>query len=89
MLYLDSNVFIYAAVNRDGLGRRARSLLRDVQEGRLEAASSALAFDEIVWVVKKHRSFDDGMTAGDAFLKMPGLRILGVDGDLLSVAFSS
>lgn len=86
MLYLDSNVFVYAALNRDEVGKRARSLLGAVQLGRLPAASSALAFDEIVWAVKKHRSPEDAATAGEAFLKMPGLELLSVDGDLLPSA---
>ncbi len=86
MLYLDSNVFIHAALNREESGRRARALLRAVQEGRTEAGSSALTFDEIVWAVKKHRSQDDAAAAGEAFLRMPGLKVLQVDGDLVSSA---
>ena len=37
-LYLDSNVFIYAALNGDDVGKRARALVTDAQNGRLEAA---------------------------------------------------
>ena len=44
---------------------------------------SALAFDEIVWAVKRHRSPEDAETAGEAYLKLPGLEVLSVDADLL------
>lgn len=86
MLYLDANVFIYAALNRDDIGDRARSLLREVQRGKMPAASSALTFDELVWAVKRHRGFEDAITAGEAFLNMPNLRFVDVNGDLLSSA---
>ncbi|MBI2183584.1 MAG: type II toxin-antitoxin system VapC family toxin [Thaumarchaeota archaeon] len=83
MLYLDANVFIYAAINQDALGDRARILLRKVQQGKINAASSALTFDEIVWVVKKYRGFEDAILAGKTFLNMPGLTLLDVNGGLL------
>ena len=86
MLYLDANVFIYAALNREDLGDRARSLLREVQQGKLHASSSALTFDELVWAVKKNRSLEDAVVAGGAFLNMPGLKIVEVNGELLASA---
>jgi len=54
MIYIDSNVFLYACLNLDEIGERSRRLLRDVEQGNLEAASSTLSFDEIVWGVKKY-----------------------------------
>ena len=86
MLYLDANVFIYAALDREDIGKRARSLLREVQQGKSQAASSALTFDELVWAVKKYRGIGDAVNAGEAFLNMPGLTLVDVDGELLSSA---
>jgi len=86
LLYLDANVFIYAALNREDIGDRARSLLREVQQGKLHAISSALTFDELVWAVKKHRSLEDATAAGEAFLNMSCLKLMDVNGDLLSSA---
>ncbi|MCX8182623.1 MAG: type II toxin-antitoxin system VapC family toxin [Candidatus Methanomethyliaceae archaeon] len=86
MIYIDSNIFIYAALNLEDLGDRARALLRDVQEGKQRAASSALTFDEIVWAVRKYRSFEDSVAAGEVFLNMPNLKIVEVSGDILAMA---
>jgi predicted nucleic acid-binding protein len=86
VLYLDANVFVYAALNLEAVGNRARSLLREVQEGKMRAASSALTFDELVWAVKRYRSLEDAATAGEAFLNMPCLKLVDVNGDLLSSA---
>lgn len=70
--YLDSNVFIYAALNQEDIGDRARSLLKEVQEGKQPASTSALTFDELVWAVKKHRDLEEAVIAGEAFLGLPG-----------------
>jgi hypothetical protein len=86
VLYLDSNVFIYAALNTEDIGDRARALLRRVEQGEEKASSSALTFDEVVWAVKKYRTLDDAVMAGEAFLNFRGLRLVSVDGDLLAVA---
>ncbi|MBS7631297.1 type II toxin-antitoxin system VapC family toxin [Candidatus Bathyarchaeota archaeon] len=86
VLYLDANVFIYAALNLEDIGSRARAILKRVQRGEISATSSALTFDELVWAVKKYRSLADAAIAGEAFLSMPGLELIDVDGDLLAVA---
>ena len=70
------------------MGDDARSLLKDVQLGKLEAASSALSFDELVWAVKRNRTLEDSVMAGEAFLNMPRLRLVAVNGDLLSAALA-
>ena len=86
MIYLDSNVFIYAALNADDLGSKTRQLLSRIDEGHEAAASSALTFDELVWVVRKHRRKDDAWAAGRAFLELRNLKIIDVDPTVLSSA---
>ncbi len=88
MLYLDSGPFIYAALSREAIGKRARHLLQKVRDGQEEAASCALALDEIVWVVQRHRSREDGLAAGESFLALPNLRILPVSQDTAFSALS-
>jgi len=84
VIYLDANVFIIANLDTGSMGDGARSLLKDVQSGRLEAASSALSFDELAWAVKKNRTSEDSLLAGEAFLNMPRLKLVAVNGDLLA-----
>lgn len=86
MIYLDANVFIYAALNLEEVGDRARTLLREIQQGKMLAFSSALTFDELVWAVKRHRRLEDAIVAGEAFLSINGLKLVDVNGDLLSLA---
>jgi predicted nucleic acid-binding protein len=85
---LDAGVFIFAALNRQVIGKRARSLIQRIAEGKEEAASCALSVDEIVWVVSKHRSRQDALDAGRAFLTVPNLKILPVNQDAILSALT-
>ncbi len=78
MIYLDSNVFLNAILDEEK-GEIARELLRGVQDGKDQAATSALTFDEVFWVVKKHRGFEDALKASKALLEMPNLIFIEVN----------
>lgn len=84
LIYLDANVFIYASLDRKSLGERSRSIIREIQEGKILASSSAVSFDEIVWAVRKVKGDALSVEAGEIFLSMPGLAILDVNQTLLS-----
>ena len=47
VLYLDANVFIFAALSTKDYGDKAESLLDKVQRGEENAKTSALTFDEV------------------------------------------
>jgi predicted nucleic acid-binding protein len=53
MIYVDSNLFIYATLNTEEVGEKARSLLQRIQQGEEKAETSALTFDEVFWAIKK------------------------------------
>jgi predicted nucleic acid-binding protein len=88
MIYIDVNVFAPAKLNTESIGEDARAILRAVQEGKLEASSSVLSFDEVVWSVKKNTTSDESIMAGEAFLNMPGLKLVEVDREILATALS-
>jgi predicted nucleic acid-binding protein len=87
-LYLDSNIFLYATLNTEAPGNRARSLLQRIRQGEEQAKTSALTLDEILWNVKKHRNLDDAIDAGEAFLNFPHLELAPVTGELVAFALS-
>jgi uncharacterized protein len=86
MLYLDSNVFIYAALNTGVYGNKAVSLLQKIQQGEEQAVTSVLTFDEVFWTVKKNRGVEKAIEAGQALLNFPNLELIAVDGELVSSA---
>ena len=82
MIYLDSNIFIYATVNTEEPGEKARSLLQRIQEGEEKAETSALTFDEVFWAIRK-LDFEAALEACQALLNFPNLEIISADRDLV------
>lgn len=78
MIYLDANVFLAAALHKGDTGKKAKTLLRQVQTGSTAAATSALTYDEVYWLVKKYRGRDDALMSAGALLMLPNLTILDV-----------
>ncbi|PKP58326.1 MAG: hypothetical protein CVT88_07460 [Candidatus Altiarchaeales archaeon HGW-Altiarchaeales-1] len=70
MIYIDSNVFIYAALYPDVKGDNARKLINKIENGEVTGATYSLTFDEVFWIVKKERNFDMALEAGKALLLM-------------------
>jgi uncharacterized protein len=81
MIYIDSNVFIYATVNTAKVGEKARTLLQRIQQGEEKAETSALTFDEVFWVVKK-LNFESAVEACQALLNFPNLEIVSANKEL-------
>ena len=56
MIYLDSNIFLYAvALDPEGskLAASSRTMISAMTRGELDAATSALTWDEVFWVLKR------------------------------------
>ena len=86
MLYLDANVFVFAALNKEEYGSKAVSLLKKIQLGEEQAITSALTFDEIFWAVKKNRGIEKALESGEAFLNFPNLNLIPADKSVVSSA---
>ena len=76
-------MFIHAALNPTELGQEAQRLLTRVENEEIEASTSALTVDEVVWVVKRMRGMDQALEVGDALLNMRGLELIPVDENVL------
>ena len=78
MLYLDANVFIYAAINTEDIGQKARALLQKIQLGEEQGATSALTFDEVFWSIKKRKP-ELAIETAYALLNFPNIEIIPAD----------
>ena len=82
MVYLDSNVFLYAILH-DGSSnpksRRAADILRGVEDGKVRGFSSLLTWDEVVWVVWRLSGYEYALKAGASMLRIPNMVFVGVD----------
>ena len=85
VLYLDANIFIYAAINTEELGEKTRSLLEKIQQGEEKAETSALTFDDVYWAIKKH-NLELAFAASEAMLNFPNLEIVSADREIMRCA---
>ncbi len=79
MLYLDANVFIFAALSTKEYGDKAEAVLNGVQLGEEAAVTSALTFDEVFWEVKRNRGVEKAIETTEAMLNFPNLEIAPAD----------
>ncbi len=88
MLYLDANIFIFAALNTENEGAKAVALLTKIQLGEEHAITSALTFDEVFWEVKKNRGLEKALETTEAMLNFPNLEIIPADKETVSSAIN-
>jgi predicted nucleic acid-binding protein len=86
VLYLDANIFVFAALNTQEEGSKAVALLRKIQQGEEQAITSALTLDEVYWEVKKNRGMDKALETAEAMLNFPNLEIISADREVISSA---
>jgi uncharacterized protein len=70
-LYIDSNIFIFAALDNTELGDNCRKILDMIQNKKITCASSYLTIDEIVRVLKKKIGKEKAVRIVKATLSMP------------------
>ncbi len=61
MIYLDTNIFINARINRDEVGEICRKVMDMVTEKKIMASTSLLTIDELVWVIKREVGYKEGI----------------------------
>lgn len=81
LLYVDSNIFLYPIIYEvDAVeeARGAKGLLLKIATGDVEAYTSILTWDEVVWVVRKLFGLELSIEQGKCLLAFPNLRFLAV-----------
>lgn len=79
MIYLDTNIFVYATINNGSIGESCRNVLKRVGGKNIDACTSFLTWDEFVFVLRKHRGKDIAVVEGEKFLHFPHLRFIKTD----------
>jgi predicted nucleic acid-binding protein len=81
MIYLDSNVFLYASglsQANSKLAAQSVGVLKAMANGELDAATSALTWDEVFWNTKKRFGREVAAKESMKFLGLANLKILKV-----------
>ena len=76
MIYLDTNVFIYAATNDDEKGNWARQILKTIIEEKEQGYTSCLTWDEVVHALWKLRGKEKAHIEGRKMLELGNIHFL-------------
>jgi len=87
MHYFDSNVFIYARLDKGKSGENARNILRLLEENKISAITSSLTLDEVVFIIKRNLNYSDAINYGESIFKIPNLDIVPVSGGDILLSF--
>ncbi|MBU1252696.1 MAG: type II toxin-antitoxin system VapC family toxin, partial [Nanoarchaeota archaeon] len=86
MIYLDANIFIFAIMNNKEKGESCRKILRGVASGKIDAATSGLTWDEVIYFLIKRASLKTIKQQSNKILKFPNLIFLKTDLEILEKA---
>lgn len=78
-MFLDSNIFINAAISSGPHGQASRSLLKKVAVGEQHAATSPLAMDEMLYIVIPKKGLPFAIKYLNNIVGNPNLQMLPVD----------
>ena len=70
ILYIDSNIFIFASTNKGKLGQNCRKIIKLTNEHKISCATSFLVLDEVMWVLKKNIGRESAIKIIKAILSM-------------------
>jgi len=76
--YLDSNVFVYAALYESEKADGARHILREIVEGDSEAATASLTLDEVTYVLEREEAREGALRQAERILGFANLRVVSV-----------
>ncbi len=94
MIYIDTNVFVYAIENHPKFGRSCKKILENVEDGELEASCSILVLVELINVLKKindvlTRQARKGLSIERNIEAMMSLPLVWIDLDFLIIERAS
>jgi len=89
MPYIDANIFIYPILyeeEQEPKVKLAKQILQSIEKGELEAYTSTLTWDEVVWITRKAMGRDESISQGQKLLGFLNLQWILVDEHILSQA---
>lgn len=78
-MFLDSNIFINAAISSGPHGQASRMLLKKVASGEQHAATSPLAMDEMLYIIIPKKGLAFAIKYLNNIAANPNLQMLAVD----------
>ncbi|MBI2632066.1 type II toxin-antitoxin system VapC family toxin [Candidatus Pacearchaeota archaeon] len=76
MIYLDTNIFVYSAINKNEKGKECIALLTNLIENNETSCTSVLTWDEIVYTIWKKEGKELALEEGRKFLNLPNIILI-------------
>ena len=83
-VYLDSNVFIFAACSEDEIGTNCKKILDLIVRAKVKAITSCITFDEIFYKIRKLGGFELAVLFTENLLNMPNLSFVDLTPTVLA-----
>ena len=81
-MYIDSNIFIFAATDKGTLGKSCRDIIRLINEKKITCAASFMVVDEVAWILRKSVGKDSAIKITKAMISMP-IRWIEIDKSII------
>lgn len=78
MIYIDTVVFATSLLSADKDGLNARKLIERIETGKINAFTSLMTTDELMWVIKKNRNKEYAADSCKSLLQMPHLKFIDI-----------
>ena len=85
-VYLDSNLFITAAISLDSNGEKARELIDKINNGLFKAYTSALTIDEVIWIVQKFKDRETAYETAKTIISTSKINFIPIDIEIVSAS---
>ena len=87
--YLDSNIFIFAALDSSEKGKKARDILKKTHEEGIVTFTSSLTIDEVVWsILKQTKNRALAIEQGARILELKSIGIVNIDEKIMRGALN-
>jgi len=70
---------VAAATGTDANANKSREIISSIERQTISGSTSALTFDEVVFIVRKIAGFEKSLIAGENFLNISRLKIIEVN----------
>ena len=89
MIYIDTNIFVYAIQKHLEYGKACSKILDDINNEKLEATSSVLVLSEFISVLVRLRKIDQGISIKESLEAVLSLPITWFDMDIFTLEKAS
>ena len=86
MKYIDSNIFLYAALENSPKGEWAGFIIHEIESGNLLACTSFLTYDEFAYKVRRVMNLEKSLELSHQLLSIENLTFLDINSETIQFA---